>query len=123
GVAGPPESSPCGVGPWQSGQWESSHSSNRLAFHLLRHAHRHSSTSAHPIGIGVAAVHGWNLVGSTPVTLLGGKAPFVNPSPDEPPCRRVPRWDLQPLILVMLFTVWAAGDSAEEKLSSNCKAG
>src|SRR4051812_14795939 len=35
-----------------------------------------------------------------------------------PPRRAVPRWDLQPLVLVMVAMTWSAGDSQGEKFET-----
>lgn len=32
--------------------------------------------------------------------------------------RSLPRWDLQPLVIIMLALTWAAGDSQEEKFET-----
>lgn len=58
-----------------------------------------------------------------PQSLLGYVRQFLTPqvwkqARQTGPRRRCPRWDLQPLLVVLLAMTWAAGDSQEEKFET-----
>lgn len=58
-----------------------------------------------------------------PQSLIGYVRQFLTPqvwkqARQAGPRRRCPRWDLQPLLVVLLAMTWAAGDSQEEKFET-----
>jgi hypothetical protein len=59
-----------------------------------------------------------------PQSLLGNVRQFLTPQVWKqarqavPPRRAVPRWDLQPLVLVMIAMTWSAGDSQPERFET-----
>lgn len=59
-----------------------------------------------------------------PQSLLGNIRQFLTPQVWKqarqavPPSRAVPRWDLQPLVLVMIAMTWTAGDSQPERFET-----
>ena len=56
-----------------------------------------------------------------PQTFREGVRQFLTPQVDKqvrraaPRSRKCPRWDLQPLVLILLCMTWAAGDSSAEQ--------
>jgi hypothetical protein len=59
-----------------------------------------------------------------PQSLIGNVRQLLNPQVWKqarqavPPSRAVPRWDLQPLVLVMIAMTWTAGDSQGERFET-----
>jgi hypothetical protein len=59
-----------------------------------------------------------------PKSLLGNVRQFLTPQVWKqarqavPPRRAVPRWDLQPLVLVMIAMTWTTGDSQDERFET-----
>ncbi len=63
-------------------------------------------------------------ISQQPQSLLGNVRQFLTPRVWKqarqavPPSRAVPRWDLQPLVLVLMAMTWAAGDSQPERFET-----
>lgn len=63
-------------------------------------------------------------ISQQPQSLIGNVRQFLSPQVWKqarqavPPSRAVPRWDLQPLVLVMIAMTWAAGDSQGERFET-----
>jgi hypothetical protein len=63
-------------------------------------------------------------ISQRPQSLIGNLRQFLTPQvwkqarQDGPPGRAVPRWDLQPLVLVMIAMTWTAGDSQGERFET-----
>lgn len=59
-----------------------------------------------------------------PQSLIGNVRQFLTPQvwkqarQTVPPSRALPRWDLQPLVLVMIAMTWSAGDSQPERFET-----
>jgi hypothetical protein len=63
-------------------------------------------------------------ISQRPQSLIGNVRQFLTPQlwkqarQAVPPSRAVPRWDLQPLVLVMIAMTWTAGDSQGERFET-----
>jgi hypothetical protein len=63
-------------------------------------------------------------IGQRPQSLIGNVRQLLTPQLWKqarravPPSRAVPRWDLQPLVLVMIAMTWTAGDSQGERFET-----
>ena len=63
-------------------------------------------------------------ISQRPQSLIGNVRQFLTPQVWKqarqavPPSRAIPRWDLQPLVLVMIAMTWTAGDSQGERFET-----